>query len=303
MTAVGGEPVAFADSHVHFWKFHEHPWYPLLQEGGDESGLGDLSALRRDYLPAQYLRDAADFAVRAIIHVNATTAPGTHRAEVPWLHEQAAETGWPTALIGSFDPGQSATEIERDLETQAEGHLFRGVRLVAGLEPGDPKLLDVYRICADHGWLFEVVSHPEQADEHAATLERVPAGRFVLEHTGWPTSTDAGHFRLWRDGLTRLAALENLTVKISGLPMTIQSVAIADLRPWVEAAIESFGPRRSMFGSNFPVDGMYGSFADLIGSYHQIAAELGDAAVQDLFMDTAVRTYGIEVSAEDPASK
>lgn len=288
-------PIPFADSHVHFWKFYGNPWYPALQrQGGTGSQWGDLSALRRDYLPAQYLQDTVDYDVRAVVHVNATTAPGAYRPEGPWLHEEAAETGWPTALIGSFDPGQSATEIEHDLEAQAEGHMFRGVRLSPELDPSDPKLLDVYRICAHHGWLYELVCHPENAADHAANMERVPDGRFVVEHTGWPTSTDAEHFRLWRDGLERLAAVENVTMKISGLPMTIKSVAVADLRPWVEVAIELFGSGRSMFGSNFPVDGMYGSFAELIGSYYRIAAEQGDTAVRDLFMQTAIRTYGIE---------
>jgi predicted TIM-barrel fold metal-dependent hydrolase len=116
---------------------------------------------------------------------------------------------------------------------------------------------------------------------------------FALEHAGWPDTPDPGHRAVWRAGLESLAALANVHCKISGLAMTLQTVEAPALRPYVETCIEVFGVDRCLFGSNFPVDVLFGSFSDLLGSYIEITKGLGETDMHKLFVSNAQRLYRV----------
>lgn len=286
----------FVDSHVHHWLLSEHQWYPVIQNmdpGEDWSALGDMSKLRRDYSEETYRADSRSYDVQKIVHISATTLPGTFRAEARWVEQLAASRNWPAAMIGTFEPSDPIDGIAEDLASQAESRLFRGVRLLEGLAPDDPKLLGVYRLCAEGSWIFELVSHPEDVKMHVEAISQVLDCSFVVEHTGWPLSADAAHFALWRKGLQRFAELPNVWLKISGLPMTLMTVRSDALRPWVETAIADFGVGRCFFGSNFPVDAMHGTFDDLLGAYCEITQQLGPAAQHELFVTNAEQLYRV----------
>ena len=64
-------------------------------------------------------------------------------------------------------------------------------------------------------------------------------------------------------------------------------------RPWVSHVLEVFGPDRCMVGSNFPVDGLHGTLDQLWSTYAAVAADLDEAARDQLFAGTAERVYRI----------
>jgi predicted TIM-barrel fold metal-dependent hydrolase len=63
------------------------------------------------------------------------------------------------------------------------------------------------------------------------------------------------------------------------------------LSPWVEHAIATFGVDRCMFASNFPVDGMHGTFDELYDTYSRLTAGLDDVSRDKLFAANAERVY------------
>ena len=83
----------------------------------------------------------------------------------------------------------------------------------------------------------------------------------------------------------------NVMCKLSGLAMPLRSMAPDVLAPWIGHAIEAFGPDRCLFASNFPVDGMHGSFDQLYSSYAAVTADLDDQARDKLFAANAERIY------------
>ena len=134
--------------------------------------------------------------------------------------------------------------------------------------------------------------HPDQLQPAAAVLDgwELPV---VVEHTGWPRSNDPDEYDLWKEGMAALAGLgEHVTCKLSGLAMPMQSMDAAAFAPWVEHAIELFGAHRCMFASNFPVDGMHGTFDDLYGTYDELTADLDASTRDQLFAGNAERVYG-----------
>ncbi len=124
----------------------------------------------------------------------------------------------------------------------------------------------------------------------AAALAAFPDLTVVVEHTGWPLAQDPEHAAVWRNGMTRLAGLgPRVHCKLSGLAMTLHRIDVASFRPWVAHSLEVFGPARYFFASNFPVDGMFGSYDDLYGTYAQLVDELAAPARDALFAANAAR--------------
>ena len=143
----------------------------------------------------------------------------------------------------------------------------------------------------DRGLIFELMVHPDALVHAAAALAdwELPV---VVEHTGWPRSSDPDEYELWKVGMAALAGLRgNVTCKLSGLAMPMQSMEAAVFRPWVEHSLEVFGVDRCMFASNFPVDGNHGTFDDLYETYDELTSGLGAADREKLFASNAEAVY------------
>ena len=95
----------------------------------------------------------------------------------------------------------------------------------------------------------------------------------------------------WRKGMKKMAQCPNVAVKITGLPMTDWAYGVDSLRPVVLETIEIFGVKRAMFGSNFPIDRLHGSFDRLFDAYRAIVSGFSNDEIKALFHDNAERYY------------
>lgn len=147
-------------------------------------------------------------------------------------------------------------------------------------------------LLAERGLVYDLVVHEDSLLPAARTLEGLPGLPVVVEHTGWPLHPhDAGERARWEQGMKALAEREDIVLKFSGLAMTLHEISAAAFRPWFDHAVGVFGPARTLIGSNFPVDGLFGTLPQLLDAYHELAAPLGAEAVADLFAGTARRVY------------
>ena len=276
------------DAHVHLWDPARADWYPFLA-GMQELGMGDITGMCRRFDQPTYFAEAARWNVQKFVHV-AAAALAVAVDETRELDEQAEATGHPDAIIGGLDPGDDAAEPAQQLDGHMVSKRFRGVRIMGEGERALPTRA-MRRALQERGLLCELMVHPDQLQAVAAALDGwdVPV---VVEHTGWPRSDDPEEHELWTNGMAVLAGLgDHVLCKLSGLAMPMQSISTAAFRPWILPAIELFGADRCMFASNFPVDGMHGSFDDLYGVYDELTADL-DAATRDkLFAGNAERVY------------
>jgi predicted TIM-barrel fold metal-dependent hydrolase len=90
-----------------------------------------------------------------------------------------------------------------------------------------------------------------------------------------------------------LAGCPNVCAKISGLGMIDHDWTVESLRPYALETIDAFGVERAMFASNFPVDGLYGTYADLWSAYERIVADMSSTERDALFRANAERVYRI----------
>ena len=224
--------------------------------------------------------------------MNVAAATGRHSVdETLELDRRAAETGQPAAIIGGLPAADSTAEQIALIDEQRAASRFRGVR---PMDPTGPPVPDddVLVALAERDLLFELMAHPPELVDAARRFATHPELTVVVEHTGWPRSTDDDERSAWLAGIEALAdAGERVHCKLSGLAMPLGTVAAEAFRPWLEPAIEMFGPDRCLVASNFPVDGLHGPLDALWTAYVEATAGLAAEDVDALFAGTAERVY------------
>ncbi|BCB76779.1 hypothetical protein Pflav_031890 [Phytohabitans flavus] len=126
-----------------------------------------------------------------------------------------------------------------------------------------------------------------------ALAARHPDLRIVLQHIGFPRRRDADYFAAWRTALTELGKHPNVFCKISGLAMTDPLFSRESLRPWAEHCLESFGPRRCVIGSNWPVDRLYSSYDSIMDCYRDYVSTLSEDEQRAVLSGNALDLYRI----------
>jgi predicted TIM-barrel fold metal-dependent hydrolase len=293
------------DAHHHLWDLRAN-YYPWLTDQVATRVCGEYSAIRKDYLLPDFRKDIGDLPVVATVHVEAAHDRSDPVRETAWLHAVAG--GSPAANPGGFPNGLVVyCDLSRpDAPQVLERHLafpnVRGVRQMlheALIDPGrpSPPLYEdaVWRANLEHagglGLSFDLQLLPEQMAAGASVAAAHPGLGFVLCHTGQPLRRDPEGIEAWRSGMRDLARLDNVTVKISGLGMFDRAWTVDSIRPFVLETIEIFGPRRAMFASNFPVDGMMSSYRRLWQAYEVITRGFAPDERRLLFAETARRVY------------
>jgi predicted TIM-barrel fold metal-dependent hydrolase len=246
--------------------------------------------MARRFDAATYRAEAAGWNVEKLVNVAAAT--GRHSIDETLELEQRAEVdGHPDAIIGGLPPTGSTAEAVGLLDRQMAASRFRGVRPMGFFESSLPAS-DVLGVLQERGLVFELMAHPDQLQAAATGLEPFGELVVVVEHTGWPRSSSDEEHALWRAGIDALAGLgANVVCKLSGLAMPLGTMRADAFAPWLEHAIEVFGVDRCMFASNFPVDGMHGTFDELYATFAAVTAGLDDQARDKLFATNAERIY------------
>ena len=290
------------DAHQHFWDLtrNYHPW--LCDPEPIPFRYGDYSALKRSYLPPDYRSDAAGFEVVKTIHVEAEWDPGTPVAETRWLEGIAAEHGLPSACVAQA--WLDRDDVAEVLAAQAARPLVRGIRhkpraaSSAGAarrgEPGsmdDPKWRRGYALLAPEGLSFDLQTPWWHLDAAAELARDFPGTQIIINHTALPADRSPEGLAGWRKGLEEVAGCRNVALKISGLgrpglPWTVEANG-----PVIRDAISIFSAERCLFASNYPVDSLAGSFADIFNGFCAAVADRSPDDRRKLFHDNAIRIY------------
>lgn len=283
------KPTRVVDAHVHLWDPARTDWYPYLS-GRQQLDMGDVTGMARRFDVETYLAESAGWNVEKLVNVAAAT--GRHSIdETLELDRRAEVDGQPHVVIGGIVRTDTVAEAIDLIDAQMVAPRFRGARPMGvfdGPLPDDA----VLRAMEERGLVFELMAHPDQLQVAAAGLAKFDQLVVVVEHAGWPRSDTDEEVGLWRAGMDALAGLgDNVVCKLSGLAMPLGSMAADAFAPWLEYAIEVFSVDRCMFASNFPVDGMHGTFDELYSAYAAVLAGIDAEAREKLFAENAERIY------------
>lgn len=281
------------DSHHHLWQLSGGPlYYPWLQdEKPHEFFLGDYRALKRDYLPPDYRRDAAHHEVVKTVHVEAECSRDQQVAETRWLTEMNRQHDMPNAIVAHawFHTG----DTERILEQHKAFPLVRGIRSKPADEAmmRDPKWLGGLRLLKKYGLSWDLRVKTWELEAAAKVVAGIPDIPVVLNHAGFPWDRSPAGLERWRKGMRALAACPNVFSKLSCLLLKDGAWSYEDNRRIVLEVIDMFGTGRCMFASNFPVDGLRVSYTQMFDDFKRMTAALAEDERSRLFHDNAAAFY------------
>jgi predicted TIM-barrel fold metal-dependent hydrolase len=278
------------DTHVHFWDRRrtdlEYGW---LDGDGAEATLGDLDGLRAVRYSVPELRaDTRMHGVTQVVHMSAATSG--HLDETRWLQGLGEATGWPDAIVAGFD--LAAPDAAATLERHREHDRLRGVRdMRDGSILADPAFRRGYARLSGTGLVF---CHTVGTDHVAAARDLVRAFPDVvlcIDQSGMPESRDAEYLRTWSAALATLADEPNVVCKISSLGVHDHDWTPQSRRPWIRALLETFGPDRCLYGSNWPVERLYSGYGDALGAFRAAIGDLTEAEQAGVLAGNARRVF------------
>ncbi len=277
------------DAHHHFWKYtpEEYGWI-------DDS----MAALRRDFLPADLRDTLAAAGVDAAVSVQARQS----LEETEWLLGMAEQHAFLAGVVGwapLADPG-----VEKILERLAARPKLKAIRHIVQGEPDDRFLLrDDFnrgiRSLTACGLVYDILIYQRHLPVAIEFVDRHPGQRFVLDHIAKPRIRDRA-WEPWRTNLRELARRENVFCKLSGVATEADfpNLTLANrgqLRPYMDVALEAFGARRIMFGSDWPVCLAAIPYADWLGMVSDAIGEFSESEREWVLGRTAAQAYGLDV--------
>jgi predicted TIM-barrel fold metal-dependent hydrolase len=281
--------------------------YPWLEGPRVARYHGNDVSLRRDYLLDDYRADAAELdalGARLVGSVHVENGAGDPLWESRWIDTLIADNDIPSVQVVKVD--LSSPNALTMLTTHAKLRSVRGVRDILNWH-SDPVYTHRGRadLLTDPTWLaglaslrefafsFDLQVFPDQLPQAAALAADNADIAFVLDHAGMPIDRDTAALDQWKRDLTAVAARPNTTVKISALGTNDHTWTTDSIRRIVLDTIDTFGPSRCMFASNFPVDGLYSTFRRLFEAFDTITTALTTSERAELFAGTARRFYRI----------
>ena len=262
---------------------------------------GDYSALRRRFMAEEYDAAAAGWEVIATVTMEGEWDPADPTGEALWMQRLADETGRPAAHVAQA--WLDREDLDAVLKCYDTLPIVRSVRhkpranTAPGGGPGgmsDRAFQEGFRRLGDHGLIFDLQTPWWHLHEAAALTALAPETKIVLNHAGLPADRSPEGLAGWRAAMAEFATLPRIYVKISGIGLPGRPWRVADNREIIRFCIDTFGPERAMFASNFPVDGLCGSFDTIFSGFLAVVRNEPESVREFLFQRTAERVYGLE---------
>jgi L-fucono-1,5-lactonase len=270
------------DSHQHFWQLGRFA-YPWMSP--------DLGVLYRDYLPAQLEPILHEYGVSKTILVQASNS----LAETHWLLSLAEQHPFIAGVVGWVD--LTDPKMERELEALTQNPTFKGVRHLVESEPADdwlaqPGVLRGLQLLEKYQVSYDLLVHTRHLKHVKTVADACPELRLVVDHMAKPPIA-GGHIKEWAQEIKAVAAYPNVHCKLSGLvtEANLLSWRKTDLRPYVDRALEFFGPARMMFGSDWPVCLLAAPYRRVLESYQSLLAGLTDEDRSRVFGENTANFY------------
>lgn len=287
------------DAHHHIWRQKDLPW--LL--GPAVPGLfGPYEDIQRDYDITEFQADLTGAGIARSVYVQSGWAPNWFEDEVAWVQDVALRHGTISGIVAFADVTQK--DVVLQLERLKKYPLMRGIRqqFQWHVNPNlsfarHPDLCrsglvrkNIARL-SDYGWSFDLQVFPGQMDGAVELARACPEVTFILQHAGLRDNTAPDGYKIWKEGMRRLADCPNVVTKLSAPGAFIHRIDADLIATTVIDSEKLFGSDRCMFGSNFPIEKLWTSYFELFQAFQNATAALSKKKRAAIFNDTAARIY------------
>jgi len=274
------------DGHQHFWK----------ADRGDYHWMSpSVSVLCRDYLPGDLLPHLVKHGIERTILVQAAQTI----AETDFLLELAAQNSFIAGVVGWLD--MDSVEFPRQFELYRKNSRFIGLRPMLQDIPDPawimrPQVLKSLQLVADTEFPFEFLTYTRHLPYVLQALDSVGSLRAVIDHISKPEIRE-GKLEPWKQLTAQAAQRGDLYCKLSGMITEADPLhwSVQDLRPYIEHVVDCFGWDRVIFGSDWPVCLLAGSYDEAIQALIEVLRPRMDATSEGrLFGINAADFYKLD---------
>ena len=272
------------DAHHHLWRYtpEEYGW---LDEG--------MEALRRDFLPADLIAAMATAGIDGTVAVQARqTMEETH-----WLLDLADQTDAIRGVVG-WAPiaGEEFPGVMEEFDGRTK---LKGLRHVIQGEKDEHYILredfnSGIRTLQGSGLVYDILIYARHLPDTILFVDEHPEQVFVLDHVAKPLIA-GGVLEPWASRMRELGLRENVWCKLSGMVTEADWKAWSPegLKPYLDVAVEAFGPARLMAGSDWPVCLVASGYAQWFEVLRSYFAGFSEAERALVFGGTAIEVYGL----------
>lgn len=273
------------DSHHHFWNYtpEDYGWIP-----------DDWPMIKRDFLPGDLEMEMRLAGVDSVISVQARQS----LEETRWLLELVRSNAFIQAVVGWVPLASPA--IRDELKQLTDNKKLRSVRHVVQGE-SDPEFLlrpafeSGIRALRDHGLAYDILVFEHQLDQTIQFVDRHPDQIFIVDHIAKPKIAQ-GLLEPWRKNIRELAKRENVACKLSGMVTEAdpKNWTSATLAPYFDVVMQAFGPKRLLYGSDWPVCLAGVSYRDWLATVRAAVCGFSASEQEDIFSGNARRFYSLD---------
>ncbi|MDU0355108.1 amidohydrolase family protein [Paraglaciecola aquimarina] len=271
------------DSHQHFWHFTEKDYGWI---GDDEK------AIKQDFLPNHLSSLLAENNIDGCVAVQARQS----LEETNWLIELAESHNFIKGVVGWID--LKSADLAQQLDGYRLKKCLKGFRHVLQGEPDpnfmlDPTFVRGLNTLAGLGYRYDLLIFSHQLPQALELVKQVPTLQIVVDHIAKPKIKEGLEFNQWKDLMLALGKYQNISCKVSGMVTEADpnDWNKRDFIPYLDTVFQAFGEDRIMFGSDWPVCLLGGTYSDI----KQIVAEYVEStcpqAFDKIFGMNAIKFY------------
>jgi len=277
------------DSHIHL----------LDQQRFGYSWATGAPALKRDWTPDDLANAAKPLEIEGFVFVEVDVDMPRYLDEAEWVDGLAKRDRRIRGAVVCL-PLEQGGRIEPEMARVARLKTVRGVRRLIQNQPDPdyvlkPGFLEAIRLLPRYDLSFDVcILHPQMANT-LAMMRLCPEVSFVLDHIGKP-AIKAGLIETWRAQIREMAALPNVVCKLSGVTTEAEHKTWTrdQLRPYIDHVIGCFAPDRILYGGDWPVSELAGSYLQWLATLDWATAGFSAGDKRKLFRDNAIRVYRLD---------
>jgi L-fuconolactonase len=274
------------DAHQHFWSYS-----PSKQSWINEG----MEAIKKDFLPADLSKIYEQNSVAGCVAVQAEGS----EEETNFLLRLAEENDFIKGVVGWVDLQDQ--KVEDRLQHYRSFKKLKGFRHVVQDEP-DPDFMlrndfrNGLKAIENFGYTYDILIYPQQLDAAIQTVQDFPKINFVLDHIAKPHIKEA-RMDNWLPKLKALAESPNICCKVSGMVTEAawQSWRQEDFYPYLDEVTEAFGMDRLIFGSDWPVCLLSGSYEQVLKIVQDYYEDFSKEERDNFFHANVCRFYGLSL--------
>lgn len=279
------DDIEIVDSHAHFWdlKKLDYPW------------LDRIPIIKQNFLTKDYQDQTNEIPISELVFVQSDCSANQSLDEVDFVTDLTSIDPRIKAIV-AHNPIDNVSKGIAGLNELSKNPLVKGIRCM--FDDSSRFLctdsIQVLKMLPDYDYSFDVCIKFDGVPTVIKMIEQCPDTRFIIDHLAKPRIED-GQFEEFKVGLRQLAAFPNVSAKISGLITEAGTRWTADdLEPYVAFSIEQFGFERLMFGSNWPVVLINGTFKDWYKTIKKFMHPYSVEEKDQFFSGTARSVYRLE---------